>query len=403
MVNFRNFVSLFIVITVAFGVGFMAGQQPDQPTVSAQTDSSEEFIGPLIEAYELLNSRYIDPLETDVLLEGALDGLTSATEDDNTNYMNAEEYARWTESLSGGFEGIGATVEKDEETGGMRIVQPLSGSPAEAAGLLPGDIIIEVGGENITEASLDDIISDVRGPAGTPVRLSIQRDGEEELIEFTIIRDRIEFPDVEYRLLDNNIGYIRLYQFSGETTQRLREALTEIDAENLNGLVLDVRGNPGGFLQTSLDVLSEFVTEGPILIEQLPGGAEQIFEASGNPLAPTVPLAVLVDAGSASASELVAGSLQDLERAVVIGTPTFGKGTVQNIIPISNGGAVRVTVARWVTPDGTSSEPDGIEPDVIVEYDPDSDPDLDNQLEAAIRALKGISREQIYAPMMGAS
>jgi carboxyl-terminal processing protease len=163
--------------------------------------------------------------------------------------------------------------------------------------------------------------------------------------------------------------------------------------------VLDLRNNPGGYLETALQVLSLFVSEGPILIEQLPGDEERVFEAYGGAVAPSVPMAILVDEGSASASELVAGGLRDLGRAVIVGMPTFGKNTVQTIQPLSEGGALRVTVARWVTPDGNSSQPDGFIPDVQVEFDPDSDPDFDNQLEAAIRALKGMKRQQLHNPV----
>jgi carboxyl-terminal processing protease len=398
MKRLHSLMILLVVMTLTFSAGYFVGRQPDAVPVSAQTEDRDALFAPFWEVYDLVNSRYIDPLDQQQLMIGAINGMLESIGDENTNYMDPETYARWNESLSGSFEGIGATVEKDEVTGGMRIIRPLDNSPAEASGLLPGDIIMEVGGEDITDLSLSDIISLVRGPAGTLVRLGILREGEPELLEFTIVRARIELPDVEYRMLDNNVGYIRLYQFSDQTTARLRDALTTLNAESLNGLVLDLRNNPGGYLNTSLEVISQFVAEGPILIEQFPGDQEQVFEASGDALAPTVPLAIIVDEGSASASELVAGSLRDLDRAVLVGTQTYGKSTVQTISPISTGGAVRITVARWVTPDGISAEPDGIIPDVEIAFDPESDPEFDNQMAAAVRALKGMNRQQIFAP-----
>jgi carboxyl-terminal processing protease len=399
MVKARSIASIVLVVTLAFGVGYFVGQQPESAPVSAQTDSTEELFEPFFEVYDLLNQRYIDPLDQDGLMVGAINGMIESIGDDDTNFMSQEDYERWNQSLSGEFEGIGATVRQDEETGALIIVAPLDGSPAEGAGILPGDMIVEVGGENITDLSQTEIINRVRGPAGSIVRLGIQREGEDELIEITVIRDRIELPDIEFRMLENNIGYVRLFQFSNDTGANLQEALQELEAENLDGLVLDLRNNPGGFLETSLQVISQFIEEGPILIEQLPGDQERIFEASGNATAPTVPLAVLVDNGSASASELVAGSLRDLERAVIVGMPTFGKNTVQTIHPISSGGALRVTIARWVTPDGVSVEEGGLAPDVEIEYDPESDPEMDNQLSAAIRALKGMQREQLSTPL----
>lgn len=394
MMRWMKSLSLLLILALTFSFGYIAGIQSDNPA-EAQTEDVNELFGPVFETYAVLNGRYIDPLEQELLIEGAINGMVNAIGDPNTVYLNADSYGRWTESLSGGFEGIGATVEKDETTGGMRIVGPLPDSPAEEAGLQSGDIIIEVGGDDITALALEEIIALVRGPAGTIVRLGILHEGETELEEYTIVRAQIDLPDVEFRLLDNNVGYIRMYQFTDTTAMNLQNALIELDADNLNGLVLDLRNNPGGFLDTALQVLSQFVTEGPILIEQLPGGEEQVFEATGDPLAPTVPLAILVDAGSASASELVSGSLRDLNRAVIVGVPTFGKNTVQTSVPISTGGAVNVTIARWVTPSGNSSHPDGVQPDVVVEYDPESDPEFDNQLAAAVRALKGMERQQL--------
>lgn len=399
MVNVRNLTSLMLVVMFAFGAGYFVGQQPDTAPVSAQTDGSDQGFETFFEVYDLLNQRYIDPLDQDALEVGAINGMIESIGDNDTNYMNADEYERWNQSLSGEFEGIGATVRQDEETGGLIIIAPLEGSPAEGAGILAGDMIVEVGGEDITGLTQSEIISRVRGPAGSIVRLGLVREGEDDLVEITVIRDRIELPDIEFRLLDNNVGYVRLFQFSNDTGMNLQNALEELGAENLNGLVLDLRNNPGGFLETSLQVISQFVEEGPILIEQLPGEQERVFEANGGAIAPTVPLAVLVDAGSASASELVAGSLRDLERAVIVGTATFGKNTVQTIHPVSSGGALRVTIARWVTPDGVSVHGEGLAPDVEVEFDPDSDAEIDNQLSAAIRALKGMQREQLSAPI----
>jgi carboxyl-terminal processing protease len=394
MSKFRTFVSVALLVALAFSFGFVFGNSNRAAT--AQQDNPEEAFGPLFETYNLIKGNFVDPTEDEDLVIGAINGMLESLGDDNTNYLTTEELEAWNESLSGEFEGIGATVRQDEETGGLEIVSPLPDSPAERAGLQAGDIIITVGGDDVTEFSQTEIINMVRGPAGTPVRLGILRDGETELLEITIIRDRIQMPTVEFEVLEGNVGYVRLYQFSQNASQDLADVLIDIDANNLNGLVLDLRGNPGGFLQTSLDVLRMFVNDGVILIEQLPGDEERVFEATGNAIAPDVPLVLIVDEGSASASELVAGSLRDLERAVIVGTSTFGKNTVQTINPLSNGGAVRLSIARWVTPDGNSVEGDGLLPDVVIEFDPEAEED--NQLQAAIRALKGINREQLEAP-----
>lgn len=382
-----------LALSLAFGAGYFASLNP---SATAQNEDTEVLFQPFWEAYDIVLQRYVDPVDEEALMEGALRGMLDSLGDDNTNYLNPDEYAAYNQSLSGEFEGIGATVRQDEDSGALTIVQPLPESPAEAAGLLPGDQIVTVGGEDITDLSQSEIINRVRGPAGSIVVLGIQREGEEEVLEFTIVRDRIELPTLEFELLEGNIGYVRLYDFGDRAPTEMIAALTELDADNLNGLVLDLRGNPGGFLSTSLQVLSLFVEDGPILIEQLPGGEEQVFEATGEALATTVPMAVIVDAGSASASELVAGGLRDRERAVIVGTPTFGKNTIQNLTPLSNGGAARVTFARWLTPDGNDTGEEGLLPDVELEFDPEAE--NDNQLEAAIRALKGMQREQLEAP-----
>lgn len=406
MQRIRRVMSLLVVIIFAFSIGYFMALQPSTESVNAQNDDANSKVDTFIEAYDVLNARYIDPLDQDMLIEAAIEGMIDSIGDPNSNFMTQEEYQDWNLSLSGEFEGIGATVRQNDDTGALEIVAPLEDSPAERAGLQPGDQIIAVGGEDITELSQSEIVSRVRGPAGTPVQLTIFRpadplalDSEESTFDLTIIRARLELPDVDYEVLDNNIGYIQMHQFSDETTQHLRDALVEMDADNLDGLVLDLRNNPGGYLSTSLQVISQFVDEGPILIEQLPGGEERIYEALGNALATNVPLAIIVNEGSASASELVAGSLRDRERAIIVGEATFGKNTVQTIQQLSGGnGALRITIARWVTPDGFSSEPDGIIPDIEITLDLDADEDEDAQLDAAIRALNGMLREQLYVP-----
>ncbi|MBZ0306736.1 MAG: S41 family peptidase [Anaerolineae bacterium] len=401
MARLRTLMSLVLLVAVAFGAGFLSANRSASPKAEAQSPEAEEAFRPFWEAYDIVKSQFVDPVDDETLMVGALEGMLEALEDENTNYLEPAELSAWNESLNGEFEGIGATVRQDEETGGLIIVGPLPGSPAEEAGILPGDMIVEVGGKDITDLSQAEIINQVRGPAGTAVRLGILRDGEPDMIEITVIRERIVLPIVESQILDNNVGYIRLSQFTLESATELRDALIEMDANNLSGLVLDLRDNPGGYLDSSLEIIRLFVDEGVILIEQLPGEEERVFEANSTAVAPDVPLAVLVNAGSASASELVAGSFRDLDRAVIVGVTTFGKGTVQIINPLSNGGAVRVSIARWVTPDGNSVDETGLEPDVMIELDLEAPEGQDNQLEAAIRALKGIKREQLKALLWG--
>jgi carboxyl-terminal processing protease len=401
-------VSLALLVLLTFSAGYILrdSQSAPAPAVAQTETDREELFRPFWEAWELLHENYVDPLDDNLLMEAALNGFMTSLGDPNMDYMDPARYELILTDLDGEFEGIGATVQQNEETGGLTIVRPLPNSPAEAAGLLPGDEIVTVNGEDITSLDQSLIIAKVRGPAGTDVVLGIRRLGNEDLLEITVTRARITLPSVEYELFDDNIGYIQFYQFSRDSADALSDALTTLDAENLDGLIFDLRGNTGGYLDITLEVVNLFVERGVILIERGPGGAEQKYQASGNALAPTVPMVVLVDAGSASASEIVAGALQDLKRATIIGTTTYGKGTVQTWRRLSNGGGVRITISRWYTPKGRSIDQQGVEPDRVVEF-PALEPgtpysyELDPQLQAAIEYLQGHRSPQVHLPISG--
>ncbi|MCI0709517.1 MAG: S41 family peptidase [Chloroflexi bacterium] len=392
--SFRAAVGLILLITLTFSAGYFIGHDTTQPqsVVQAQgDDATEELFAPFWETWTLLHDNYIDPLDDDALMEAALNGMIDSLEDPHMGYIPPVDYQEVLDSLNGEFEGIGATVSQDEVTGALEIVRPLPGSPAEAAGLLPGDHVVTVDGEDITDMDQSVIISMVRGPAGTDVVLGIERAGEADVLEITVTRDRILLPSVDYEILDGNVGYLQLFQFGPTSNEELRDALIEMEVEDLSGLILDLRGNTGGYLDVTLDIISYFVEDGLILIEE--DAEDRVeYQAFGNPVAPTVPMVVLVDQGSASASELMAGALQDRGRATVIGVPTFGKGSVQTWRRLSNGGGVRITISQWLTPSGYSVTPDGIQPDIVVEF-PDLEPgtpysqDIDTQLQAAIEAL----------------
>ncbi|MBN2470116.1 MAG: S41 family peptidase, partial [Anaerolineae bacterium] len=287
--------------------------------------------------------------------------------------------------LQGHFEGIGATVRQDADTGRLVIVGTMSDSPAEQAGMLSGDAIVSVDGADVTTLSQGEIVSLIRGPEGTDVELGVLREGAEEMLTFVVTRADIEVPSVEAEILEEGVAYIRLYQFGSDTARDLQETLRSLDAETLPGLILDLRGNPGGYLSTAVDVASEFLDSGVVVIERLRDD-ETIYEATGNASAPTVPLVVLVDEGSASASELVAGAFQDQERAVIIGTQTFGKGSVQTWRGLANGGGVRVTTARWFTPGERTIDGVGLMPDLVVPFE-EADLLRDTQLQAGLDFL----------------
>jgi len=380
--------ALTTLMLVVFAVGFVMGTH--SPMVGAQGNppqETEQLFEPFWESWTLLHQSYVDPLDDNALMEGALTGMMASLGDPHSDYMPPDVFERVNEGMNGEYEGIGATVRQNETTGGLELVSIIAGSPAEKAGLRPGDQIVEVDGEDVTRLTQNEIVALVRGPAGTPVLLGILRPGEPDILDIEVIRDKIANPSVVYEVLDGDIGYLRLNQFNFSSSQEMRDALTKMDANNLKGLILDVRGNPGGYLTTSIEVASAFIPEGVIVTERGPDRSVD-HKALENAIAPDVPMVILVDEGSASASELIAGALQDHERATVVGMKTFGKGSVQTWHTLSNGGGLRITVSRWYTPDGHSVSEVGITPDIEVPFELTED-GSDNQLETAIAVLNG--------------
>jgi carboxyl-terminal processing protease len=287
--------------------------------------------------------------------------------------------------LQGGFEGIGATVRLTPD-GQFLIMQPMPGWPAIEAGLRAGDIILAVDGTELQGMSLYEAIALIRGPAGTSVSLLVEREGVDEPFVIEIVRARIEMPVVESRMLEGNVGYVRLRDFGETAGRELEDALVELNANELDGLIFDLRGNRGGYLSIAVQVTSQFVDEGPILIERFKDGRERRYPVEPGGLALDVPLVVLVDGGSASASEIAAGAIQDTGRGVLIGTTTLGKGSVQTVHTLSDDSELRVTIARWFTPNDRAIHGVGLEPDIEVELSEqdildDNDPQLDRAIE----------------------
>jgi carboxyl-terminal processing protease len=276
-----------------------------------------------------------------------------------------------------------------DEMGRLVIAEPFAGRPAAEAGLARGDVVLEVDGTSLQGLSLYEAISLIRGPAGTTVVLKVFRDGVDEPFDVPIERARIEIEVVESELMEGDIAYIHLTEFSRGATGKLADAIKELDKEApLTGLILDLRDNPGGLLDESIFVSSQFIDEGTITIEKLKGEEEQVFEAQPGGVALEVPLVVLVNRGSASASEIVAGAIQENDRGTVLGEQTFGKGTVQIPHTLSDGSELRVTIAEWLTPSGKQISGEGVVPDIYVERtQEDFVEGLDPQLERAIEYL----------------
>ncbi|MCC7450491.1 MAG: S41 family peptidase [Anaerolineae bacterium] len=379
------------LVGMIFGFGYVLGTtNPIAWAQGGRPAGTDQLFGPFWEAWNTVHRSYVDPMDDDTLMQGAISGMVAALGDRHSAYMKPQIFNSLTSELNGSFEGIGATVRKDTQTGGLTIVATIAGSPARAAGIRSGDLVVTVNGKDITQLPESDIIDKVRGPAGTPVKLGIIRKGEKQLLEITVTRARIVVPTITTALYENKIGYIRLAEFTETASDDFAKALTDLDANHLDGLILDLRGNPGGGLITSINIASQFLKSGPIVIERFkPGQQDKVYNSTGETLAPDVPLVVLIDGGSASASELVSAALRDRGRAILVGTRSFGKGSVQQWSGLSNGGGLRVTIAHFFSPTNRTINEIGITPDVVVPWDVEANPDVDPQLAEAYLILRG--------------
>ena len=325
------------------------------------------------------------------LMRISLRGMVAALDDDHTGYLDPFELQQSDLSLQGEYEGIGAWVDTTADY--VTIIAPMQGSPAEAAGLRPGDVVLAVDGQDMTGVAGDVVISYILGPRGTTVVLTIQREGEPEPFDVSIVRDRIFVPSVEGEILDSNIAYIQLFTFGTDSASELHSTLEELMAQNPRGLIFDLRNNGGGFLDTAVSTTSEFIEDGVVLYEEYGDGRREAYETLGNGLATELPLIVLVNQGTASASEILAGAVQDHGRGILLGETTFGKGSVQISRLLSNDqGALRITVAHWLTPDERQIHGLGLDPDVFVSLtEEDAEAERDPQLDEAIRLLSSQS------------
>jgi carboxyl-terminal processing protease len=383
------------VVAGAFSVGYAMQAIETQTAVAAagpvepddtEADASDEF-DVFWEAWNFIEDRFYGEIPSEQQRAyGATQGMVMSFGDPNTAFIEPEQAAVFREDVTGSFEGIGAAVQMDE-LGRLYIVEPYSGKPAAEAGLQEGDIILEVDGVSIQGMNLYEAIALIRGPTDTTVTLTIFREGEGEPFEVPVVRARIEIEIVEAERLKGDIGYVSLAEFNRGASAEIGEAIEQISIEGeLSGLIFDLRNNPGGLLDEAILVASQFIEEGTVTIERGNDGFEQIFTARPNGIAVDMPLVVLVNGGSASSSEIVAGAIKENERGVLIGEQTFGKGTVQIPHRLSDGSELRVTIAEWLTPNGNQISGEGIEPDIMVEltqedYDAGEDPQLDRAVE----------------------
>ncbi len=392
--------TLFFLIGLAVGIyGSNWSPASDKPASLAYSEEamrsalgvdprSDIDFDVYFEVWDKLKSNYVDTnqLSDQELFYGSLRGLAEATKDPYTIFMDPEETKEFSDDLAGVFEGIGAEIglRKDIPT----VIAPLEGMPAQKAGLRAGDKIYAVDDEPTIGLSLNEIIKKIRGPKDTSVKLTIIRN-DEKPTDITIVRSVIVTKSVKTELRSDGIYVIKISNFNDDTLQLFNEAVNEIVAKKPRGLILDLRNNPGGYLDTAVALASEWVKEGPIVAEQFNNNRRNEYPARGQARLNGLPTIVLVNGGSASASEILAGALRDYKLAQIVGERTYGKGSVQSLNDLSSGGTLKITVAKWLTPAGDDINDKGLEPDVKVEMTID---DLDNsrdpQLNKALEILK---------------
>jgi carboxyl-terminal processing protease len=354
----------------------------------AQVDSriSPEF-AKFFAVYERIKANYVEPVDDKTLIKGAIDGMLGSL-DPHSAYLEGASFERLTTMIDGNYQGLGISVQMDD--GAVKVVSPMKGSPADKAGIKAGDYITHVDGKLIYGLDIDDAVEQMRGPAGSAVRLSIVRDGRDEPFDVTVTRGTIELEPVTSELKDGNIGYISVNEFSRDVGRDVNAAFKSLKAQakgHLGGVVLDLRKNPGGSLDEAVALSDLFLTNGQIVSQRgrnkrdtIYYDAESVFPGD---VAAGTPIVVLIDAGTASASEIVAGALQDQHRALIMGERSFGKGSVQSLLPLTKDSALKLTTARYYTPSGRSVQEGGIQPDIRVPQL--SDPDEALRLKYAYR------------------
>ena len=398
------FVAVILVVG-AFGGGFITGnfinvlKPTPLPTLPSTTSTSQggtpadvqSQFATFWQVWDLIHQNYVDqPVDNTKLIQGAISGMVAALGDAHTGYSNPQETTELQNSMSGTYAGIGAYV--DNRGTYLTITKIIPGYPAAKAGLQSGDQIIAVDGTDVTGLDPDVVrLTKVMGPAGTTVTLSVSRTGVDKPLQFTITRAQIVIPSVTSKMLDHNIAYIQITVFGDTTASDFQTQLSALMAQNPSGIILDLRDNTGGYLDAGIAVASEFIDHGVIVTEQY-GANSKIpnlpHQAIAGGLATNIPLVVIVNEYTASASEIVSGAIQVDGRGKLVGVGTYGKGTVQDWYPLSDGGTARISIARWLLPNGDNLDKKGLTPDVIVQMTQDDfNAGKDPQLDAAVQLL----------------
>ncbi len=390
----NRLIRYIFLITIPFLIGYFLAFRHQQnfpafnKDVNGKTFSENFDFNLYFEVWQSLKSEYVDHnfIDEQEMFYGSLRGLTSSLNDPYTIFLDPEETKEFYDDLSGSFEGIGAEVGIRDDI--VTIIAPLKGMPAEKAGLRSGDKIYSIDGEMTLGMTINEAVRKIRGPKDSQVTLTILRQDEDQPLDIIITRGIIVVKSVEWEVIDDDIFLISISNFHEDTLVLFNQAVMEMFRLNLDKLILDLRNNPGGYLETAIDLSSEWIKEGPVVVEQLKGNNRREHFTTKPARLNNIETVVLVNQGSASASEIVAGALRDYNLAILVGEQTFGKGSVQNLKRLSDGSALKISVAKWLTPAGDYINEKGIEPNIIVEFTKeDFENDLDPQMDKAIELL----------------
>lgn len=381
--------TMLCIVVAAGGVKKMVVSAVPQLTVIGEKNDSGKFSEDKLKRIRaVIDGLYLreDEIDEEALTEGMYKGYVSGLGDPYSVYYTEEESKELVQGISGEYSGIGAALLQNRETNAVTITNVYRDSPAEEAGLKEGDILYQVDDHEITDEDLNQIVSWIKGEEGTEVKLHVIRDSEE--VELTAVRRVIEVQTVEYEMKDSQVGYIRVTEFDQVTCEQFQKALADLDSQGMQGLVIDLRSNPGGNLDTVLDMLRIILPKGTIVSTKNKDGKEEAYTCDGKQEF-TRPLAVLVNGYSASASEIFSGAVQDYKKGKIVGTTTYGKGVVQEVISLLDGSYIKITTSEYFLPSGRSINEAGITPDVEVAYEPDEeDEEADNQLEKALEVVR---------------
>lgn len=390
---------LVVAMVAAFGVGLYTGKQQNTPVVPEGVSNIE--IGKpqgvdftlFWDAWKQLREKSVKSKDLDPqkMVYGAISGMVGSLKDPYTVFMNPQDSKRFLEDVSGSFEGVGMEVGIKKDT--LTVIAPLEGTPAKRAGIRAGDMIAKIGGRNTETMSVEEAVSLIRGAKGTTVTLSMFREGWRDQKDITLTREVIKVPTISWELKEGDVAYVKIYHFSENAADEFRKTVGQITASPAKRVVVDVRNNPGGYLEVAQDIASWFIKRNDTVVMQDPGpdGTKKIFKSKGYGALQSYPVVVLINEGSASASEILAGALRDDINAPLVGTKSFGKGSVQELFDLKDFSSLKITVAYWLTPKGNQIAEKGLEPDIkVLMTENDYETNKDPQLQKAIEVAKGL-------------